>query len=67
MPEINAGVLAGGGSKRFGQDKATLKFGDITLLERIYRELSTVVNTTWILGKKRESFNLQYISPRFFL
>ena len=50
MPEINAGVLAGGGSKRFGQDKATLKFGDITLLERIYRELSTVVNTTWILG-----------------
>ncbi len=58
MPEINAGVLAGGGSKRFGQDKATLKFGDITLLERIYRELSTVVNTTWILGKKRESFNL---------
>lgn len=58
MPEINAGVLAGGGSKRFSQDKATLKFGDITLLERIYRELSTVVNTTWILGKKRESFNL---------
>ena len=58
MLEINAGVLAGGGNKRLGQDKATLKFGDITLLERIYRELSTVVNTTWILGKKRESFNL---------
>jgi len=58
MPEINAGVLAGGGSKRFGQDKAILKFGDLTLLERIYRELITIVNTTWILGTKRESFNL---------
>ncbi len=60
MTDINAGVLAGGGSKRFGQDKASLKFGDITLLERIYHELSTVVNTTWILGKKRESLNLPH-------
>jgi len=58
MSEIAAGILAGGRSKRFGQDKATLKFGELTLLERIYHELSTSVSTIWILGRKQSCFNL---------
>jgi len=54
MPEINAGVLAGGSSRRLGHDKATLKFGDLTLLERIYHELCPYVTTSWILGRKQK-------------
>jgi len=59
MPDINAAVLAGGESRRFGQDKATLKYGSTTLLERIYRELSTVVAKCWIVGRKYEELNLK--------
>ena len=59
MPVINAAVLAGGGSKRFGQDKATLKYGPTTLLERIYRELSLVVPNCRIVGRIYEDLNLR--------
>jgi molybdopterin-guanine dinucleotide biosynthesis protein A len=59
MPNINAAVLAGGWSRRFGQDKATLKYGNTTLLERIYRELSKVVTHCWIVGRKYEELNLK--------
>jgi molybdopterin-guanine dinucleotide biosynthesis protein A len=58
MPEIDAGVLIGGKSIRFGQAKATLKFGDITLLERIYRVLKNVLSTIWIIGHVHKSFEL---------
>jgi len=54
MTEIEAFVLAGGKSKRFGQDKATLRFGDKTLLERIYDELKSLIPTTRIIGKKQK-------------
>jgi molybdopterin-guanine dinucleotide biosynthesis protein A len=58
MSEITAGILAGGRSKRIGQDKAILKFGELTLLERIYHQLRKNFSTIWILGKMRNCFNL---------
>lgn len=59
MPNISAAVLAGGGSRRFGQDKATLKYGNTTLLERIYSELRAVTSNCWIVGRKYEDLNLK--------
>jgi molybdopterin-guanine dinucleotide biosynthesis protein A len=64
MPDICAGVLAGGKGRRFGQDKATLKIGNITLLERIYGELNSVVTTTWIIGRNHKGFS---IHPKLFI
>ena len=58
IPDINAAVLAGGMSKRFGQEKAMLKFGDLTLLERIYSEIISIVSKCWVIGRKREGLNL---------
>jgi molybdopterin-guanine dinucleotide biosynthesis protein A len=58
MPEINAAVLAGGESRRFGQDKSTLNFGDTNLLERIYHELTSVVKSCCIIGRKQKGINI---------
>jgi molybdopterin-guanine dinucleotide biosynthesis protein A len=58
MHEINAVVLAGGMSKRFGQEKALLKFGEVTLLERIYLEIIDLTSKCWVIGKKEEGLNL---------
>jgi molybdenum cofactor guanylyltransferase len=43
-------ILAGGLSRRMGQDKATLPAGDGTLLEHLARRLAPVVDETIIAG-----------------
>jgi molybdopterin-guanine dinucleotide biosynthesis protein A len=58
MPEIDAGILVGGQSKRFGQDKATLRFGNTTLLERIYDVLQRAVKTIWVIGNNQGAYGL---------
>ena len=58
MFEVDAGILIGGKSKRFGQDKASLQFGNCTLLERIYFVLKEVVDGIWIIGNKNTIFDL---------
>jgi molybdopterin-guanine dinucleotide biosynthesis protein A len=50
-------ILAGGLSRRMGQDKATLPAGDGTLIEHLVRRLAPVVNETIIAGGS--------IHPRF--
>jgi molybdopterin-guanine dinucleotide biosynthesis protein A len=58
MLEFEAGILIGGQSKRFGQDKASLRFGDTTLLERIYHVLHKVIDNIWIIGHNQGYFEL---------
>jgi molybdopterin-guanine dinucleotide biosynthesis protein A len=58
MSEIEGGILIGGQSKRFGQDKAGLRFGDLRLLERIYYVLKDVIEPVWIVGKSTGIYDL---------
>ncbi|RCW50599.1 MULTISPECIES: molybdenum cofactor guanylyltransferase [Halanaerobium] len=50
MPKINAVLLAGGESSRFGSDKALLPFAGKTLIEYIYDNLKTSFNRVIIVG-----------------
>lgn len=43
-------ILAGGHSRRMGQDKATLAAGDETLVERLVRRLGPVVDEVIVAG-----------------
>lgn len=47
----NGFVLAGGKSRRMGQDKATLKWGKTSLLEHIVHLLSTVADPVRVVGR----------------
>ena len=47
----NGFVLAGGRSRRMGQDKATLRWGNTSLLEHIVQLLSTVAAPVRIVGR----------------
>jgi molybdopterin-guanine dinucleotide biosynthesis protein A len=56
--ELEAGILIGGQSKRFGQDKASLRFGKTTLLEHVYGILHKVIDKIWIIGHNQGSHDL---------
>jgi molybdopterin-guanine dinucleotide biosynthesis protein A len=58
MSEIEAGILVGGQSRRFGKDKASLRFGDTTLIERIYEVLKRSIEKVWIVGKSESTHGL---------
>jgi molybdopterin-guanine dinucleotide biosynthesis protein A len=58
MFDIDAGILIGGQSKRLGQDKASLRFGDSTLLEHIYNVVKTSVDKIWIVGQSKHRYKL---------
>lgn len=47
----NGFILAGGQSRRMGQDKAALKWGTTSLLEHMVHLLSTVVPSVRIVGR----------------
>ena len=45
-------VLCGGRSTRMARDKASLPFGDETMLERIVRVVSEVVDEVWVVARE---------------
>jgi molybdopterin-guanine dinucleotide biosynthesis protein A len=56
MPPItstNGFILAGGQSRRMGQDKATLNWGDKSLLDHMVQLLSTVTAPVRVVGRGR--------------
>lgn len=54
MPNINAILLAGGQSSRFGSNKALISFAGITLIEYIYKNLDQNFNKVIVVGPKAE-------------
>ena len=49
---VTAIVLCGGGSKRMGQDKASLPFGAETMLDRIVRITRTLSSDVIVVGRR---------------
>jgi molybdopterin-guanine dinucleotide biosynthesis protein A len=54
MTRVLGAVLAGGGSRRFGSDKASAVLGDRTLLDRVVAVLLPQVNELVICGRQVE-------------
>jgi molybdopterin-guanine dinucleotide biosynthesis protein A len=50
-------VLCGGRSKRMERDKALLPFGDETMLERIVRTVSEVVDEVWVVAREDQALD----------
>lgn len=54
MPQMNAVLLAGGESSRFGSDKALIPFAGMTLIEYIYHQLNSNFNRVIVVGSKAD-------------
>lgn len=50
MFDVQAFILVGGASRRMGQDKAQLRLGSETMLERTAGQLSTVTSSVTLVG-----------------
>jgi len=63
--EFSAVLLAGGASARMGQPKATLRFGDAPLLERLVNELSREFAQVVVVAapEKQEPFVIRQLLP----
>jgi molybdopterin-guanine dinucleotide biosynthesis protein A len=58
-PAISVIILAGGGSKRFGRDKTTVRLGHETLLERAIRRLAPLGKETILVRGAGQAGSLQ--------
>jgi molybdopterin-guanine dinucleotide biosynthesis protein A len=58
MPDRAALVLCGGHSKRMGADKASLPFGEETLLERVVRRIEDAVDEIWLVAREGQELHL---------
>ncbi|MGM0499375.1 MAG: molybdenum cofactor guanylyltransferase [Bacillota bacterium] len=54
MPNINAVLLAGGQSSRFGSDKALISFAGMKLIEYIYNNLDHNFKKVIVVGSKEK-------------
>lgn len=55
MSTLGAMILCGGRSSRMGRDKATLPFGDETLLERVLHRLWPVCVPRMVVGRRSQT------------
>src|SRR6202022_829585 len=64
--KFTAVLLAGGASARMGQPKATLRFGDAALLERIVNELSREFAQVVVVAapEEQEPFAIRQLLPK---
>ena len=59
-------ILAGGGSRRMGRDKAFLPVGDVPLIEHLVRRLAPVVDETMVAGGTDPLLNgVTFVPDRF--
>ena len=58
MVEVSGFITAGGRSSRMGQDKAWLRLGGSTMIERVINALKPVATTISIIANKEEYKNL---------
>ncbi len=54
MFDVEGFILVGGASRRMGQDKAQLRLGSLTVLERIAREIGSSTSSVRLAGARRE-------------
>ena len=59
---ILAVVLAGGQSKRFGEDKNQVKLGNITLLEHVLSKVTNKFEKTLIISNQKFKHKNIYIN-----
>src|SRR5687767_301911 len=53
MFDVQGFILVGGASRRMGQDKAQLRLGPETMLERLAARLSPVTSSVMLVGSRR--------------
>jgi molybdopterin-guanine dinucleotide biosynthesis protein A len=60
--KLNAYILTGGSSRRFGSDKAVCKINGVTFLDKIIKTLQNSFMDTYAVGKKPFSDKVEFIS-----
>ncbi len=56
--EVTAAVLAGGGSTRMGRNKALLKLGNKTMIERVVNPLQGIFNEILVVTNEPEQYDM---------
>ncbi len=68
LKDVTGVILAGGASARMGQDKALLKLGDVTLIERVYHVLKQLFKNVLVVTNAPEKLDFlpcRKITDRF--
>jgi len=56
--EVAAAVLAGGGSTRMGRNKALLKLGNKTMIEKVVNPLQSIFNEILVVTNEPEQYDM---------